>query len=274
MKLVAGRTGTGKAAMPSSRFAFKEPLLALSIAIPLLLGCRGEGQAAEVAQASSADTEQVEIPHFIPSGPAYKAIPLPGIPSQSAVPEAASPAAIPETASPTATQSPPSEVFTALNSIIARRVAQESTKMKLSPEEGRLAESYLRADLPAMQSMALLASRMPKTTIELVRAVNERGVIREDAEGIAAYLNRMLDSMGMSRIDTLDECCSHVLGRRWGQIDYSGESLDSQRQERLYTSRGVPDLLTAEHVRRYFAVESKMPYFKKIFNPQGPLPEF
>jgi hypothetical protein len=274
MKLRADGTGAGRSTVACPRFAFREPLLALSIAIPLMLGCRGEGKAAQPAQASSADSEQVEIPHFIPSGPVYKAIPSPDVPPQAVAPEAASPAAIPDSASPTTAQSPISETFTALNSIIARRVTQDNPKMKLTPEEGRLAESYLHADLPAMPQALALSERMPKTAIELVRAVHERGVTREDAEGMAAYLIRMLDSMGMSKIDTFDECCSHVLGRRWSQIDYSGESLDSQRQERLYTSRGVPDLLTAENVRKYFAVESKMPYFKRIFKPQGPLPEF
>ncbi len=269
-----GQDGRRQAGLAVSRFAFKEPLLALSIAIPLVLGCRGEGKAAEPAQASSADTEQAEIPHFIPSGPAYKAIPSAGIPPQSAAPNSASPTMITDTASPTPGQSPLSDIYPALSSIIAKRVAQESPKMRLTPEQGRQAESYLHADLPSMQSMALLASRLPKTAIELVRSVHERGVTREDAEGMAAYLNRMLDTMGMAKLGTLDECCSHVLGRRWSQIDYSGERLDPNEQERHYTSRGIPDLLTAEHVRRYFAVESKMPYFRKIFNPQGPLPEF
>ncbi|MFH0884746.1 MAG: hypothetical protein V1861_03480 [Candidatus Micrarchaeota archaeon] len=269
MKLRTDRAGADKAIMPPSRFAFREPLLAVSIAIPLLLGCRGEGKAAQPAQASSADTEQVEIPHFIPSPSAYKTTP-----SQSPSPEAAVQSVPPIVASPTTAQTPLSDVYPALSGIINGRVAQASPKMKLTPEQGRLAESYLRADLPSMQSTALLASRMPKTAVELVRSVHERGVTREDAEGMAAYLNRMLDTTGMSRLDKFDECCSHVLGRRWGQIDYSGESLDPQRQERFYSSRGVPDLLTAENVRRYFAVESKMPYFRRIFNPQGPLPEF
>ena len=274
MKLKAVRMGADRSVSAYSRFAFKEPLLALSIAIPLMLGCRGEGKAAEPAQASPAETEQAEIPHFIPSGPSYKTIPPAGIPSQSAAPNSASPTMLTGNASPTPVQSPLQEIYPALSSIIAKRVAQESQKMRLTTEQGRLAESYLRADLPAMQSMALLASRMPKTTIELVRAVHERGVTREDAEGMAAYLNRMLDSMQMRKLGTFDECCSHVLGRRWDQVDYSGERLDPHEQERHYASRGVPDLLTAEHVRRYFAVESKMPYFRKIFNPQGPLPEF
>ena len=145
--------------------------------------------------------------------------------------------------------------------------------MKLTPEQGSFAESYIRMELPRSPALLALAASMPKTTIELARAVHERGVSRQDADGIAAYLLRMLGSMRISRLDKFDECCSHVLGRRWGQIDYSGEGIDWRKQERFYSSKGAPDLLTEEHVRSYFAVESKMPYFRKIFSPQGPLPE-
>lgn len=250
-----------------TKFRLMEPLLAVSIAIPLLLGCKDQNGAAEQSSTPAQSAEfmpEREIPHFIPSGPAYKAFPSQSAPgAQSAAPALSAP----ESASL------PSEAFPALSDIIAQRVAQSRTKMKLTPDEGRLAEEYLRSDLPFMPFASALASKMPKTTIEIVRAMHERGVIREDAEGMAAYLIRMLDSMRLSKVDTFDNCCSHVLGRRWSQIDYSGESLDAARQERSYTSRGVPDLLTAEHVRRYFAVESKMPYFRRLFNPQGPLPE-
>ncbi len=146
--------------------------------------------------------------------------------------------------------------------------------MRLSGEEGLRAASYLLEGLPVMPRVRALIGVMPKTCVELVRGVNERGVQAQDAESIADYLARMIDSMRLARVGTFDECCSHVLGRRWSQVDYSGESLDPRKQERFYSSRGVPDLLTAVHVRRYFAVESEMPYFKWIFNPQGPLPEF
>lgn len=252
MKLRTFRAETGRPAAAGPRFAFREPLLALSLAIPLLIGCRSEGRENPSAYPANPDNEQVEIPHFIPPRQSYAPAPTPTTQSQ------------PELGG----------VLPALSDIIAKRVAQESPKMKLTASEAQLIESYLKADLPSMQPVSLLASRMPKTAIELVRAVHERGVTRNDAEGIASYINRMLDSMGMARLGTFDECCSHVLGRRWDQIDYSGESLDSQAQERRYRALGVPDLLTAENVRKYFAVESKLPYFRKIFKPRGPLPEF
>jgi hypothetical protein len=253
-----------------TKFRLMEPLLAVSIAIPLLLGCKEQAGTAEQSSTPAQSAEfmpEPEIPHFIPSGPAYKTLPSQGAPN------AAQPA--PEPSPPALSASPPASIdsFSALNDIIARRVAQSKTKMKLTPDEGRLAEGYLRSDLPLMPTASALAGRMPKTTIEIIRAIHERNVTREDAEGMAAYLNRMLDSMHLSKLDTFDDCCSHVLGRRWDQIDYSGEGQSWQSQERLYSSRGAPDLLTAEHVRKYFAVESRMPYFRRIFNPQGPLPE-
>jgi hypothetical protein len=252
-------------------FPLREPLLAIAIAAPLLLGCRSDRKQPD-RPAQTAYEPAPELPHYIPSGPAYK-----GVPAHDAGPNGA-PAALPAQAPAQAPSAAPSPQLTSdyseLSAIISGRVAQESSKMKLTPEEGRLAESYLRSDLPRMPSASALAGRMPKTAIELVRAVHERGVSRDDAEAIAAYLARMLDSMQMGKIDKFDECCSHVLGRRWSQIDYSGESLDAQKQERFYLSKGIPDLLTAEHVRGYFRVETQMPYFRRIFNPQGPLPEF
>ncbi|MCI0503528.1 hypothetical protein L0Y65_02345 [Candidatus Micrarchaeota archaeon] len=260
------RQAEGSRTASRRSFSLREPLIAVSLAIPLLLGCRGSPNTAEQPStpAQSVRVPEPEIPHLMPSGPAYKAFP-----SQSAP---GAPSAAPALSAPSSALSP-DEAFPALSGIIARRVAQSRAKMKLTPEEGELAMSYLRSDLASSQSIGALASRMPKTTIELLRAMHERGVTREDAEGIAGYLNRMLDSMRLSKVDTFDTCCSHVLGRRWSQIDYSGERLDAASQERSYASRGVPDLLTSEHVRRYFAVESKMPYFRRLFNPQGPLPE-
>jgi hypothetical protein len=252
------------------KFRLMEPLLAVSIAIPLLLGCKDQNGTAEQSSTPAQSAEfmpEPEIPHFIPSGPAYKTLP------SQVTPNAALPA---PALSPPALSAPPpasSESYSALNDIIARRVAQSKTKMKLTPDEGRLAEGYLRSDLPLMPTASALAGRMPKTTIEIIRAMHERNVTREDAEGMASYLLRMLDSMRLSKLETFDDCCSHVLGRQWNQIDYSGEKIDWQSQQRHYASRGVPDLLTAEHVRKYFAVESGMPYFRRIFNPQGPLPE-
>jgi len=285
MKLKAVRRGADRSVSAYSGFAFKEPLLALSIAIPLMLGCRGEGKAAQPAQASSADREQVEIPHFIPSGPAYKGLPSQPSASPSMAPVTTpAPGAFPTGYIPTPGTCPPdrndvraglvSSGHEKLLGIIDRRVSQERPKMKLTEQEGLSAACYVLSDLPAMPQAHALSERMPKTAIELLRSVNERGVTREDAEGMAGYLNSMLGSMQMRKLGTFDECCSHVLGRRWDQVDYSGERLDPHEQERHYASRGVPDLLTAEHVRRYFAVESKMPYFRRIFNPQGPLPEF
>jgi hypothetical protein len=151
-------------------------------------------------------------------------------------------------------------------------MSKEGPKMRLSPEKGRLAQEYAALELPRSPQLAALASRMPKTAIELCRAVHERGVARADADGIAGYLALLLDSMRIGNTGKFDECCSHVMGRRWGEIDYSGEGIDWRRQERFYSSKGAPDLLTPEHVRAYFAVESGMPYFRKAFRPQGALP--
>ncbi len=242
---------------------FPKPLVALALMAPLIAGCREKPE--EAPQERGQFEPEPEIPHFVPSAPPQKAAPL--ISAQPETPASIDAESAPEAVARADTQA-------SILAIISGRVNQASPKMKLTPEEGQLAESYVRLDLPQMPSCIALSERMPETTVELLRAARERGVSRGDAEAIAEYLVRMLDSMQLKKTEKFDECCSHVLGRRWAEIDYSGESLDPIKQERFYSSRGIPDLLTAEHVRRYFAVESKMPYFKRIFDPQGPLPEF
>jgi len=48
--------------------------------------------------------------------------------------------------------------------------------MKLEPEEGARAAGYLADELPRMPRASELLPVMPKTTVELVRSVRERGV--------------------------------------------------------------------------------------------------
>jgi len=259
--------------------------ISVALSTMVLLGCRAGANEYEYRREDASQ----QAPYAV-SPPAYKApssfpaaapaashVPQPSAPAAISSPVVAAPASAQPSTCPSAIEGASAALEKAgygpLAEVIGRRVAQESPKMKLTPQQGIDAACYALSDLGAMPHARALLARMPKTAIELLRGVHERNVTREDAEGMADYLGRMLDSMRLSKIETFDECCSHVLGRRWSQIDYSGERLDPVQQERHYTSRGVPDLLTAEHVRRYFAVESKMPYFRRLFRPQGPLPQ-
>jgi hypothetical protein len=269
--------------------AAKSCLLAIPLCASLLASCKNEGAGASESglNASGGSPAVLRLP--------YHYAPVPGAASHGesatvpagaqAVPPQPAPAAptAPEAFVAPAPQAPPTApavapladaaaLLPALNAIISARVSQARAKMKLTPEEGRLAQEYVSAELPRSPALAALASGMPKTAIELCRAVHERGVAQADADGIAGYLVRLLGSMRLGRPDTFDECCSHVLGRKWSEIDYSGEGVDWRAQEKSYSSKGAPDLLTPGHVRAYFAVESRMPYFRKVFRPQGPLP--
>ncbi len=157
--------------------------------------------------------------------------------------------------------------------IIQARVEQQKPKRKLTPEEGARAAAYMRGDIALMRGLSDLVSVMPKTAVELVRAVHERGVGRADAEGIADYLVRLRESLRMGNPGPLDENTSHVIGRRWEEIDYSGEGMTWERQKAFYGPKGVDDFRTPGHVQRFFSIETKMPYFIRLYKPKGGLPE-
>lgn len=163
--------------------------------------------------------------------------------------------------------------FEAAAKVLAARVSQERPKMKLTPEEGARAASYARQDLPGRPAARELLALMPKTTIELIRGVRERAVSAADAEGIAAYLASMHASMRMGNPDPFDENCSHVMARHWHEIDtYKYEGMNWERQKKIYAPKGVDDFRTAGHVRRFFEIESRAPYFQQLYKPAGSLP--
>ena len=145
--------------------------------------------------------------------------------------------------------------------------------MKLTPAQGKAAAQYLLEDLPQMENARKLNGLMPKTTIELLRAVHERNLSRGEAEAISEYLMRLHDSMKMKNPGPFDENTSHVIGREWHEIDYSGEGMSWESQKKFYSRFGITDLKSAENVKKLFETESKLPYFSRIYKPQGPIPQ-
>ncbi len=121
--------------------------------------------------------------------------------------------------------------------IIDGRVKQRSPKMKLTEAQAINLAGYLLRDFEQMPNTTLLYFEMPRATLELVRAVHERGVSKQEAEKISSYLIRFIDSMDFKNLKQLDINHSHIIGREWEQIDYSGEPLDPQ-QGRKGTARG------------------------------------
>jgi hypothetical protein len=146
--------------------------------------------------------------------------------------------------------------------------------MRLTPDEGARAAVYVLSDLRSMPACEALSRIMPKTAIEILRSVHERDVSRLAAEGMSVHLRRLHDSMKMRNPKPFDENTSHVIGREWHEIDYSGEGMSWQSQKRFYLRYGITDLKSAENLRKLFEVESRMPYFSRIYQPEGKLPDF
>jgi hypothetical protein len=157
--------------------------------------------------------------------------------------------------------------------VIEARVKQPQPKMKLTPEQGAKVAAAARAALPKRPLARALLAIMPKTTVELVRAVDERDVPEADAEAIAGYMARLMATMKPENPAPLDENSSHVIGRHWHEIDtYQYEGMSWERQKKIYAPRGIPDFRTEAHVKRFFEVESKAPYFQKLYRPTGEPP--
>ena len=144
--------------------------------------------------------------------------------------------------------------------------------MKLAPDEGLRAAGYLADDLPAMPNARELAAVMPKTALELVRSVRERGVERAEAERMAAYLVALRAALKPGNPAAFDENCSHVVGREWHEIDYRGEGMTWENQKRVYARYGVTSFRDAGNLQRFFRVEADAPYFRKLYRPEGSVP--
>jgi hypothetical protein len=157
-------------------------------------------------------------------------------------------------------------------SVIEARVAQTKRKMKLEADQGLRLARFVIEDLPTMPETSLLSRSMPKTAVELLRSVHERGVAPDEAERMARYMARLSESLKPKNAAALDENTSHVIGRDWEDIDYRDENLDGAKQKRIYTAKGVPHFKDAATLEHFFRVESKVPYFAKAYEPQGVVP--
>jgi hypothetical protein len=216
------------------------------------------------------------LPEPIPETPVPLATPAQSVApaSQAALP---APAEAPPPTKPAATLDEAltrarAAGFGAAAEIVALRVRQERRKMKLEPDEGLRAANYLSEELPEMQKTRELLVVMPKTTVELVRSVRERGVLRSEAERMAEYLSKLHGALEFQNPAPFDENCSHVIGREWHEIDYRGEGMTWENQKRIYARHGVVHFRDLENLERFFRVESKASYFQKLYRPAGAVP--
>jgi hypothetical protein len=157
-------------------------------------------------------------------------------------------------------------------SVIEKRVAQESPKYDLTEEEAKKTAGYFLADMPRMPKTRRLLGHLPRTTVELVRAVHERQVPSEEAEAIAGYLTRLVVVMRFGNLQGLDVSHSHVIGREWHQIDYSDEPMTWQSQQAAWAPLGVKSFKRLEYIQTYFKQVSRMKFFKRVYRPEGKMP--
>ena len=141
--------------------------------------------------------------------------------------------------------------------------------MKLTRAEAVAVAAALRRRLPRMRAVRALHEVMPRSTVELVRAIEERGLPEEEAEAMAAYLVELARVLRPGNLAQLDANHSHVIGRRWHEIDYSGEGTTWQARRAEWSRHGVGDFRSAAHLHRYFTAEERLPYFRRIYRPRG-----
>ncbi|HXH55368.1 MAG TPA: hypothetical protein VNK03_06485 [Gammaproteobacteria bacterium] len=149
--------------------------------------------------------------------------------------------------------------------ILEQRVNQTSPKMKLKESEVVALEQFLATR--TFVNIDELQSLLPKTSIELLIAIRFRAVSSKEAESIAHYLKDIVGSCQFQNIKAFDNNTSHIIGREWHEIDYSGEGMTWKKQQAPYAPYGITNFKTLENVKKFFPVESKLPYFKKIYKP-------
>jgi len=156
-----------------------------------------------------------------------------------------------------------------LKPILLSRLNQNNLKMKLKPEQVEGLCHYLSyMDLPTPE-LIQLKTILPKTTVELLMSVYARGVKLEEAETMAQYLYFLTNAFQFENPSAFDENTSHIIGRDWHEIDYSGEGMTWKKQQALYKPYGIINFKSVEYLKKFFLVESKLPYFKKNYRPKN-----
>lgn len=186
-------------------------------------------------------------------------------------PEPAAPAPMRAAPAPPADASSPVTAFVAdaALAIIEERVGQSQPKMKLSPTAGAAAVRHLRTHLDRSADLRHLHGSMPHSTVELVRAIEERDVPAEEADRIARYLAHLVEALDFAKLRRFDINHSHVTGREWHEIDYTGESMTWQGQKRYWSKKGVASFKRADYIHAYMMHAYRLPHFARAYAPRG-----
>jgi hypothetical protein len=153
--------------------------------------------------------------------------------------------------------------------ILSTRVTQTQPKMKLEESEAAGLESFLKSphNFPNLERLQAV---LPKTTLELLMAIQNRGLSGVEAELMARYLKKIIDVFQFKNSAAFDENTSHIMGRQWHEIDYSGEGMTWEKQKAFYAPYEIDHFKSLACLEKFFKVESKLPYFKKIYKPKYP----
>ena len=87
---------------------------------------------------------------------------------------------------------------------------------------------------------------------------------------MAAYLTLIFQKFDFQNPKPFDENTSHIIGREWCEIDYSGENMTWEKQQQKYSPYGIQNFKSAEMLEKFFPIEATLPYFRKIYNPRHP----
>jgi hypothetical protein len=251
---------------------FRAPLLAsLSLAV-LMVGCAKNKQ-----ETNEANTVQATSQSEAPNKP--MANPFLGLQDDGPFFEPVCQAPEKESAKSSAPKTFPDALtslyqsgFDGAADALEARVNQTGKKMKIDEERAVVMANHILNNLPNMSKASELEKLMPKSVVELVVAVEERGVSQEEAEKIADFLLRFTSAMRFQNLKQFDSNLSNVIGREWSEIDYSGEGTTWKQRMKQWAKYGVVSFKKAEYIENYFKHEKELGYFSKIYRPEGQWP--
>jgi hypothetical protein len=115
--------------------------------------------------------------------------------------------------------------YKSLYAILEQRINQTTPKMKLTEAAVVTLEQFLNTK--TFIKIHQMQHFLPKTTLELLMAIRFGNLSSDEAESIAHYLNTLVESCQFQNIKAFDNNTSHIIGREWHEIDYSGEGMTS-----------------------------------------------
>jgi len=151
--------------------------------------------------------------------------------------------------------------------VLQTRVLQTVKKMRLQESEANSLEHYLQTLNENFVYLPKLQTIMPKTTTELLRATEKRGLEKGEADKMAGYLINQVAFFKFKNLSAFDNNTSHIIGREWHEIDYSGERMTWIKQREKYAPYGITNFKSLACLQKFFPVEARLPYFNKVYLP-------